>query len=88
MGRVISEFLRPNILGAIVITIACAIFAAVVVGRVSFSMTWPCLLLLVYVVYPEADLKDLESSKGKLLVEHFDVRFLKAIGLEDLIVPE
>ncbi len=57
LGRLLSEIVRPSPPGAIVITLASIIFATMIVGRLPFSQTWPCLLLLLYIIHPEADPK-------------------------------
>ena len=57
IGRVLSEFLPFEIinpaLNAIIWTVVAVSLALWVLRKFPFSQTWPALLLLLYVLYPE-----------------------------------
>jgi hypothetical protein len=54
-GRLVSEFLRPGIVGALAITLVAVLSACLLLRRRPVRQTVPALILLVYVVYPEPD---------------------------------
>jgi hypothetical protein len=56
-GRIVSEILRPGIPGAILITLAFILLASLILGKYDFQRIWPTFLLLLYVFYPEPDLR-------------------------------
>jgi hypothetical protein len=55
VGRLASEALRPGVAGAGLVTLLTVSVAALVLRRWPLTQTWPGLLLLAYVFYPEAD---------------------------------
>jgi hypothetical protein len=67
-GRLLSEGLRPGLLGAILIT-AVTVATAVWLGRRQpIDRTWPALLLLWYVFYPEPDPRQIGVAMALALV--------------------
>ena len=55
VGRLLSEWLRPGPFGAALLTLATVALSAVALRHKALSSTWPLLLLMVYVLYPEPD---------------------------------
>ena len=56
-GRIVSEILRPGIPGAIIITLVFILLASFILRNYDFQRMWPTYLLLLYVFYPEPDLR-------------------------------
>ena len=54
-GRLLSEQLRPGLAGAAFLTLAAIAVAVLVLRHKTVWNTWPLLLLLIYVFYPEPD---------------------------------
>ncbi|KPK05722.1 MAG: hypothetical protein AMJ56_15480, partial [Anaerolineae bacterium SG8_19] len=54
-GRLLNEWLRWGVSGAILITLAAFLLAFLLMRRRPIQQTWPACLLVIYVIYPEPD---------------------------------
>jgi hypothetical protein len=54
-GRVLSEVIRPGMVGAVLLTVAAVGVGVWGMGKRPLRVTWPAVLLLGYVFYPEPD---------------------------------
>ncbi len=57
IGRLVSEQIRPGLIGAILVTLIATLLSFLTIRRASFQHSWPLLLLSLYVVAPEPDPK-------------------------------
>ncbi|MFN2189936.1 MAG: protein O-mannosyl-transferase family, partial [Candidatus Promineifilaceae bacterium] len=57
LGRLLSELIRPGVLGALLITLITITLCILGLRRREFGSTWPLLFLSLYVVYPDPDLR-------------------------------
>ncbi len=57
IGRLLSEWLKQGILGALVLTLVSILVGILLLRRIPLAKSWPGLLLLLYVLYPEPDPK-------------------------------
>ncbi len=54
-GRLLNEWLRWGVSGAILITLAAFLLAFLLMRRRPIQQTWPAGFLVIYVIYPEPD---------------------------------
>lgn len=55
VSRLFSELLRPGLAGALLLTLFTLAISLIALSRSAFRQSWPLLLLLFYVFYPEPD---------------------------------